>query len=43
MDVFVYSVSVFDILCRVEAYVLYVRVSNTCDDILYPHRMLEGE
>jgi hypothetical protein len=43
MDVFAYSVSVFDFLGRVEAYVVYVRVSDTCDDILYAHWMREGE
>jgi hypothetical protein len=43
MDVFVYAVSVFDFLGRVEAYVVYVGVSDTCDDILHPHRMRKGE
>jgi len=43
MDVFVYFVSVFDFVDTGEAYVLCLRVSNTCDDILYPHRMREGE
>jgi len=33
----------FIFLGRVEAYVLYVRVSDICDDTLYPHRMREGE
>jgi len=43
MDVFVYSVTVFDFLGKVEAYVVYVCVGNNCDGILYPHRMSEGE